>query len=237
MKKQFLTLVTVAIASIAGAQSVDEIVAKHIDAVGGKENLSQVTSLYIESSTEVMGNESASKTIILNGKGFRSEADFNGQQIVQVVTDKGGWAINPFAGSSAAVELPKEQYQVGEDQIYIDPLLNYQAKGAKVELLGKEKVGSVEAYKLRYTNKDQGQTTYYIDPSTYYIIQAVKKGNAMGQEINVTVGYSDFKKNDFGLAWPYTTSVDMGQFALKVNTRKLEVNKAVDASIFEMPKK
>jgi hypothetical protein len=237
MKKTLVTLAAVFCITMVNAQTADEIVSKHIEAIGGKEKLSQVTSVYMESGTEVMGNESSTKITILTGKGFRNETDFNGQQIVNVITDKGGWAINPFGGSGEAVALPEEQYKAGEDQVYIDPLLNYAAKGAKVELIGKEKVGAVDAFKLKYTNKDNSETTYYIDPSTYYIVQAVKKGMVMGQEATITIGYSDFKKNDFGLYLPYTTNIDMGQVVLKVSTKKVEVNKAVDPSIFEMPKK
>ncbi len=153
------------------------------------------------------------------------------------MTDKGGWAINPFGGSTEPAAIPDELYKSGEDQIFIAPLLNYAARGSKVELLGKEKAGAVDAYKLKFTNKDKAETTYYIDPATYYIIKAVKKGSAMGQEVTITVDYSDYKKNDAGFYMPYTTNIDMGQFALKVNTKKVEVNKAVDPSIFEMPKK
>src|SRR4051812_2534927 len=105
--------------TVTKAQTADEIVSKYIEAIGGKEKLSQVTSIYIESSTEVMGNEMATKTTILNGKGFKNESDFNGQNIVQVVTDKGGWSINPFAGSSDPTPLPADQYKGSEDQVYI----------------------------------------------------------------------------------------------------------------------
>lgn len=237
MKKILVTLTALLSIVMVNAQTADEIVSKHIEAIGGKEKLSQVTSVYIESGTEVMGNESATKTTILNGKGYRNETDFNGQQIVNVVTDKGGWAINPFAGGSEATALADDQYKGAEDQVYVAPLFDYSARGGKVELLGKEKVGEVDAYKIKYTNKDNSETTYYIDPSTYYIIQAVKKGMAMGQEVTITIGLSDYKKNDFGIYMPYTTNIDMGQFALKVNAKKVEVNKAVDPSIFEMPTK
>lgn len=237
MKFISLTLAAFLTIGFAKAQSADEIVSKHIEAIGGKEKLAQMTSLYIESTTEVMGNESASKTTILNGKGFKNESDFNGQKIVQAVSDKGGWAINPFGGSSAPVSLPDEQYKAGEDQIFLpDALFDYAAHGAKVDLQGQEMVGNVNAYKLKFTNKDNGETTYYIDPASWYIIQAVKKGMAMGQEITVTSGFSNYKKTDFGVYWPYSLNLDMGQFALKVNVKSVEVNKAIDPSVFDMPK-
>lgn len=238
IKTCLLTLTALFAFVMAKAQTADEIINKHIDAMGGKEKYAQVTSVYMESATEVMGNEMATKTTILNGKGFRNESDFNGQKVVQVVTDKGGWAINPFGGATEPTPMPADQYKAGQDQIFIGgPLFNYSARGGKAELQGKEKVGSVEAYKLKFTNKDNGETTFFIDPATYYVIEAVKKGNAMGQEVTVTSTFSDYKKTDFGIVVPYTTNIDLGQFALKVNVKKVEVNKPVDPSIFVMSSK
>ena len=236
MKTFLLSLTSLLLFFAAKAQTTDDIIAKHIDAIGGKEKLSQITSIYMEKNTEVMGNESTSKTTILNGKGYRNEMDFNGQQIVQVVTDKSGWAINPFAGSSSATAITPEQYKSSEDGIYVDPLFNYAGHGAKVELIGQEKVGDINTYKLKYTNKDSAVTTFYIDPATNYIIQEVRTGDVQGQPTDITVSFSDYKKIDFGLVVPYTMGIDMGQFNLKSTTAKVEVNKAVDPSVFEMPK-
>jgi outer membrane lipoprotein-sorting protein len=237
MKTFLLALTAVFSFGFAQAQTADEIIAKHLDAIGGKEKLTQVNSLYIESGTEVMGNEMETKTTILNGKGFRNESDFNGQKIVQVMTDKGGWAINPFAGSADPAPLPQDQFKIGQDQIYIaGGLVDYAAHGGKVELVGQEKVGDVNAHKLKYTNKDGGEILYYIDPTTYQAIQAVKKGNAMGQGVTITSSFSNYQKTDAGISIPYTTNIDMGQFALKVNVKKVEVNKTVDPTIFDMPK-
>lgn len=237
MKTWLLSLTALSLFSVVNAQTAEDIVSKHIDAIGGKDKLSQVKSVYIENKTEVMGNESDAKVSMLNGKAFKSELEFNGQQIVQVVTDKGGWAINPFAGSSDAQAVPPDQYKAVEDGIYFpDPLFDYAAHGGKIELAGQEKVDSVNAYKVKYTNKDSAEITYYISPNTWYIIQSIKKGNVQGQDIEIKTTYSNVKKTDFGIYLPYTTNVDMGQFALNMNDSKIEINKDLDPTIFDMPK-
>lgn len=236
MKTSILTLLAITLLTCVKAQTADEIIAKHIEAMGGKDKLSQVNSVYMESSTDVMGNQSATKTSVVNGKGYKNESDFNGQSLVQVVTDKSGWMINPFAGSTDAAAFSDDEFHNMADQVYVDPLLNYAANGAKVELQGQEKVGDVNAYKIKYTNKYNVDITYYIDPSTWYVIQAVKQGEAMGQSITITITPSDYQKTDFGVVFPKKNHLDMGQFALDVTVNKIEINKEIDPAIFDMPK-
>src|SRR3954462_8994268 len=71
--------------------TADEIVAKHIEAIGGKAAIGQVKSLTIESATSVMGNEAPTVTTVVDGVGYKNETDFNGMKIVQCYNDKSGW--------------------------------------------------------------------------------------------------------------------------------------------------
>jgi len=241
MKKLKICLLTIT-ASIsitaAHAQTVDDIINKHIDALGGKDKLSQVTSLYVESTVNAMGNENPSKTYILNGKDYKIESEFNGQQFVQCYTvDQGGWVVNPMAGQTTPTAMPDNQYKPGKVQMQIpDQLFNYAERRSKAELQGTENVDSVNAYKIKLTNGDSVETTYYIDPTTYYIIKSVNSGEMMGQPVEITNTYSNYQKTDFGLIVPYSKVTDFGQFSITITVNKAEVNKQIDPSIFDLPK-
>jgi len=234
MKKiKFLLLGTaVLVASALYAQTVDEIIAKHVEAIGGKEKLSQVKSLYTEISMEVMGNQAPVVEHLLEGKGYKSETDFNGSKIIQCITDKGGWSVNPMAGATEAQAMPEEQYKVSKDQIYIGgALVNYAEKGNKVELLGKEE----NNYKLKVVNGTI-ESTYFIDGNTWYITKTTSKGEMMGQPVEVVVTLSDHKKTDFGIVLPHSRTIDLGGFAMSAKINKVEFNKEIDPKIFELPK-
>jgi outer membrane lipoprotein-sorting protein len=233
--KHCLLLLTASAGIIAvQAQTADDIINKHIEAVGGKDKLSQVNSVYMESTISAMGNDGPSTINIVNGKGFRLESEINGQKIIQVYTDKSGWAVNPFAGGTDAQPMPNDQYKAGRDQIDVGgPLFNYASKGSKVELLGQED----SAYKIKLTSKDSVVTTFYIDPATYYIKKSVQTLNMMGQDMEVTRTSSDFRKTDFGIVNPYTVDISYGgQFSITSTLKKIEFNKTIDPKIFDMPK-
>lgn len=231
-----LKLLFSAVAIVAGtvlqAQTVDEIIAKHTDALGGKAKLSQVKSLYTESSMEVMGSSAPVKDYLLEGKGAKTEIEFNGTNIISVFTDKNGWTINPMAGGTDATAMPDGQYNSGKSSIYFTgPLVDYATKGYKVDLVGKEDGN----FKLKVTD-GKTESFYFIDPNNYNLVKSILKGEMMGQTVDITTTYTDYKKTDFGISLPYTKNVDMGMFQMVQKLDKVEVNKEIDPKIFEMPK-
>lgn len=235
-----LLLATTVLSGIAvKAQTAGELVDKYIAALGGKEKIAGIKTLYTEGSVQIMGNEAPSITTIVNGTGLKNEMDFNGSKIINCYTKDGGWTLNPFQGQATAEPLPAELAKRGKSQLDIGgPLYNYAAKGNKVELVGKEDVEKVKnAYKLKVVTPDSLTTVMYLDPTTYYLIKTVNTISVQGQEIEVSSVFSDFKKTDYGFTVPYSTELNLPTgMTLVIVTKKVEINKAVDPKIFEMPK-
>jgi hypothetical protein len=209
------------------AQTADEIISKHIAAVGGKTLLSSMKSLYMEGTMEVMGTEAP------------NDVNFNGQEIIQVVTDKGGWMVNPMAGATTPTALPDDQ--VNASKMRFDPagisgpLVDYASKGTKVEYEGKDTAGGVN-YKLKATTKENIVIEYFVDAKTYNISKAVTRVTVEGQEVETTIVYSDYKKLDNGYVLSYSQQITLPQITLTMTQKKVDLNKTIDPAIFEMPK-
>jgi len=232
--KFFLLLLTAASLGFAAkAQTADDIIGKYVDAIGGKDKLGQMKSVYTEATVNVMGSDNPASTTLLVGKGYRSEAEINGSKIIQCYTDKGGWSINPFAGVTDAAPMPDDQYQAGKDDIWVGgSLLNYKANGYTVELLPKDG----NNYPVKITAGKQ-VTTYFIDANTSLLNKITSTVSVQGQATDVTTAYSNYQKTDFGYLAPYKIDVDLGQIQLAYTVKSIVVNKDVDSKIFDMPGK
>jgi len=231
-----LAIASFAIATNLHAQvTADGIIAAYFEAIGGHDKIGQINSIYIESSMEVMGNSSPAKITILNGKGYKNEMNFGGSDIVQTITDNGGWMINPFMGSPEAAPIPNDQYVAMKQALFVGgPLFDYQKNGYVVNFAGMDAVDGKPVYKIEATSPDNIKNTFYIDSATHYLDEFVIDAN--GQV--TTSKYSNFKKTDFGNVMPYSEELTVPQgFQINITVDHVEINKPVDPTIFDMPKK
>lgn len=232
-KSSVFVLAAILVCTNLHAQTADDIVNKYVAAIGGKSAVESVKTLYIESDVDIQGNAAPSTTWIVAGKGYKSEVEFGGAKIQQCVTDKGGWMINPMTGSTTAQAMPEEQIKTMKGQINVGgPLYDYASKGNKIELIGQD----TGDYKIKLTTPAAVSVTFFINKKTYLIDKTISTASVQGQDMETTVVFSDYRKLDGGYMMNYAQQVTLPMYSLNITHKKVEVNKPIDPSIFDMPK-
>lgn len=233
---KFLAAALVAFVSASTyAQTVDEIVDKHIAAIGGADKLKAVKTLAIDRTLAVQSMEIPTKTLIVVGKALRTESSVMGNSMIQVVEGTTGWMIRPvmMQGTGEPEDMPAEmvQQQIGQLDPF-GPLFNYKDKGNKIELVGKEKVEKSDAYRIKITTKDGQVMEEFIDATSFMLTKL--KATMQGQEGEIS--FSDYKEVE-GIKFANTMDMTSQMGALTFVTTKIAINGAIDEAIFKKPVK
>ena len=219
----------------AYAQTVDEIVDKHVAALGGIDKIKAITTIITDRSMAVNGMEIPSKTYLVVSKAVRSESTIMGNSMVEVLSDGTGWMIRPtmMGGTGEPEDMPAAQVKQTTSQL--DPfgaLVDYKQKGNTVELVGKEKLDKKDVFHLKVTTKDGVVVDEFLDASTYLVSKVKLPIN--GQEAEMSL--SDYKDIE-GVKFPYTIDMASQMGQLSFITNKVVVNSKIDESIFKKPTK
>lgn len=238
--KYFLAIFAAILISInLPAQTVEQIIDKHIEALGGIENMKAVKTVKVTGFAKVMGLDIPYTTCNLAPNKTYFEMSVQGMSLKQAYDGKTAWMINPMMGSKSPEIVEGDEAKSIIDRANIfGKLTTYKEDGAKIELLGKENVKDEEAFKILYTGADGKKVTYFISAIDGLVKKVQKKVVANDNEMDSETYFSDYKKTgDVMMAYSMNTKVkDSPMGSQLVIVEKIEINPEIDESIFSMPK-
>jgi hypothetical protein len=169
----------------------------------------------------------------------RVEIQFAGKTAVQVYDGVNGWKVRPFLNRNdvepfTAAEVKSEQGRAELD----GPLVDYAAKGTKVELEGVEKIQGRDAYKLKLTTKTGDVQHVWIDAQNFLDVKIEGAPRRMdGRMHTVWIYQRDFRSVQ-GLIIPFAleTEVEGYRDTHKMIIEKVAVNPKLDDALFAKPK-
>jgi len=169
----------------------------------------------------------------------RWEIEFAGKTSVQVYDGTNGWLLRPYLNRNDYEPFSPEQAKAEAETAELDgPLVDYAAKGTKVELEGVEAVEGRDAYKLKLTTKNGDVKHIWIDKQSFLDVKVEGTPRRMdGKMRTVWIYQRDFRSVQ-GLMVPFTleTVVDGYHDTHSQIIEKVEVNPKLDDALFTKPK-
>ena len=229
---------------LAAAQTADEIIEKHLAALGGRAALNNLKSRSMKGiiTLSTPGGDIAGPIETLNEVPNKSrtliQLDLSNLGLGKVTQDQrfdgtSGYVIDTMQGNR---DITGDQLDAMKNAQFPSPLLNYKEMGATVELAGKEKVGDRDAYVLIGKPKTGPSVRYYIDAETYLPVKTVIKVMVpqLGTELEQTTETSDFKDVD-AVKVPFRIRTTTSIQTVVVTVNQVEHNKQIDRSLFSRP--
>jgi hypothetical protein len=209
--------------------SAAEIVDKNVAARGGLQAWRAVQTLSLQGKMGAGGNQRATVALPLpnpkqltlphrpaeeaqlpflmelkRGRKTRFELQFAGKTAIQVYDGTSGWKLRPFLNRMEVEPYTPEELKIASTQSDLDgPLVDYAAKGSRIELDGVEKVEGRDTYKLKVIEKTGHTFHVWVDAETF--LEAKIEGQPRrldGTEHPVEVYYRDYRAVD-GLRIPF----------------------------------
>ena len=227
----------------AAAQTADEIIEKHLAAMGGRAALSKLTSRVMTGNFTVstpagefsgpveISNQAPNKVRTL------INLDLTGVGVGKITIDQRfdgvtGYAIDTLQGNR---DITGDQLEAMRNSIFPSPLLDYKGNGITLELTGKDKVGDREAYLIVMKPKTGPSSKMYFDATTFMMIRQVATLDLpQVGALEQTTDLSDERDVD-GIKVPHKIVSSSSVQNFTVTIAKVVHNGAIDQTLFVKP--
>jgi outer membrane lipoprotein-sorting protein len=223
--------------SFAAGQSVDEIIAKNIEAHGGMAKLKSVQTLRVSGTYEqgsfrarfVQENKRPGKV--------REENIIQGMTAIDAYDGKTGWRISPFGGRKDPELVSEDDLkELSEDADIDGQLVDYKQKGHKAEFVGHEPVEGTDCYKIKLTLNNGDVRYYYIDTDSNLEIKVENQRMVRGAIQETENYYGDYEQvNGIYFPFAFQSGEKQDPNPTKYTVDKVEINIPINDSQFTMP--
>ena len=196
-----------------------QIVERNVSARGGLQAWHAIETMSMSGKLDAGGTPNVQLPFVLELKRPRKtrfELAFQGKTALQVYDGVNGWKLRPFLGRTQVEPFSAAELKAAALQSDLDgQLIDYAAKGTKIELEAMEKVEGHDAYKLKLTMKN-GEARYdWVDAETFLELKVEGNPTRLDGKLHpVEVFFRDYRTVD-GLVIPYLLETTV-QDAVKV---------------------
>lgn len=243
MKKLITVLLfSVMAMTMAWSQTVDGIIGKYFESVGGVDKWKALTTIKMNGTVPTPQGEFAFEMCRKSPNKYMISLDVMGQKMIpQAYDGENAWMLNPFGGDATPQKLPEDQAKALKlDADFEDPFIDYAKKGYEATYEGDADVDGVKCHIVKLIkNKGKGDeeitSSYYFDSETFLPLMVKQKTNAgqmAGQDVEVY--FSEYKDAGEGLIMPFSIEQKSGGQSLQmIKFTTIAINQEISDEVFQ----
>lgn len=226
-------------AQAADTLSLDEVLDKHYQARGGLDELRALHSYRSTGTLSTAGMQMPYLTEAERPGKLRVEFTAQGMTGIQAIDGDSGWQVMPFMGIIEPAPMEGDDLRNFRNQADIDgPLVDWQAKGHQVELVGPGEVDGADVVTLKITLNGGGEILTHLDAERFLDLKWQISTTMRGQLARMNIDFGDYKAVD-KLMLPHSINQTIegmpGVQIFAING--YDINVDIDDARFRMPAK
>ena len=237
MNKGWFAVLMLFLIRSASALTVDDLIAKNIEARGGLEKIHAVQSLRLTGKARFGSRDLPYVILMKRPEMLRTEFSLQGLTAIRAYDGNDAWRVSPFRGRVDPEKLAADETKVMKINADLEgPLVDYQSKGNTVEYLGTEDVDGTDAHKLKVTYKTGDIKYIFLDPDYFLEIRNIDVSRIRGAEEIEETDIGNYEQVN-GLYFPFAmeSGPQGGPKQQSITIEKAEVNVNLDDSLFHFP--
>jgi hypothetical protein len=212
----------------------DDIIARHIDAYGGKDAWKKVEAM------ELTGNYTSFSvvhdfyTLKTSDGHFFTEYNIGKNRVKEGYDGTTFWTIDPWQGFDFPRKINKaERHVVMQKAEFFTPFYRWKERGFEVGYKGTEDIDGTEVYVLTLTRTGMPEETWYIDANTFLVYKSITQWVDFSYPMVAETFYDDYR-NVEGLVLPHYMEQTYSTRHTITEIDRVVINPVVNTAVFSM---
>lgn len=234
MKAIFSTCIIILTASLSFStdDSLESVIAKHIQAKGGAENWAKVKSLKITGNYTGFSITDSFTLYKMRPHQILFDHTLNNRKMLIGFDGKDAWWFNGWNELPMTTKVEGEDYKVLiQDAEFATPFFDFKTRGISIVFKGEGDIDGTPSLVLEVTRNADHVETWHLDPSTYLELARVSPGSEFGRPVTQTTIFDDFR-DVAGIKMPYYTETEFHTRHRVMEIDRVEVNPDISAEVF-----
>jgi len=216
------------------AETVEQVIAKHVEAHGGAQHWSAVTSMKITGSFTSFSEVTPFTLHRKREHQYHMDSLMNSRRYVVGYDGQSGWwdhhmrqaGVQPISGPDHAALMREVDFGT--------PFLHYKEMGYEVELIGETEFEGMQVIGIKLTRSDSSEEHWYLDPSTYMAVARTSPGSDFGRPMTQRTFFDDYREVS-GVQIPYLIETQWYTRDRVQRVEEIQINLEIDDALFRMP--